>query len=218
MTTQPPDRMPQIPSSVRVCRRCFVGPAIVFLAALVTSCQLLAQALPDSGTMARPAILGTLESGKYSNPMIGFELQLDPQCDFQDEARDIQFSRNFSQRLILTLNCGQDMLLLSSFPLHADDYSNLKQNAQVSLEGTMAGGGFQKRGRWKQGAVGGAKVLVQELTATTDAGPQAGFYYAMLIGRRYLSVLTMGPEADRAQLGEFLLKMNIKTSAQRPAI
>ena len=186
---------------------------ILALAALASSCQLSAQALPSSEQAGRPPIFGSLEAGKYSNPMIGFELQLDRQCLFQDEARDLEFSRTFSQRLTLTLSCGPDRILLSSLPLHADEHVNLKRDAQVSLDGTVAGGGFQKRGRWKEKTLDGAKVLVQELAATSDAGPQAGFYYALMIGRRYLSVLTIGPEADKAQLSEFLSKMHIELNA-----
>jgi len=200
--------------AIRACRIILLQLTILVVAAVASYCQLSAQAPPNSGTPERPPILGTLESGKYSNPMIGFELQLDPQCVFQDEARDSKFSRTFSQRLTLTLSCGPDRILLSSLPLHADEHVNLKRDAQVSLEGTVAGSGFQKRGRWKEQNVGGTKVLVQEVAGTSDASPQAGFYYALMIGRRYLSLLTIGPEADKAQLGELLSKMNLKPTAQ----
>ncbi|MFL6437090.1 MAG: hypothetical protein ACJ71Q_05885 [Terriglobales bacterium] len=200
--------------AVRLCRVMFLQLTILAMAALASSCQLSAQASPNSGTPERPPILGTLDAGKYSNPMIGFELQLDPQCVFQDEARDSKFSRTFSQRLTLTLSCGPDRILLSSLPLHADEHVNLKRDAQISLEGTVNGGGFQKRGRWKEQTVGATKVLVQEIAATSDTGPQSGFYYALMIGRQYLSILTIGPEADKALLGEFLSKMSLKPNAQ----
>jgi hypothetical protein len=79
--------------------------------------------------------------------MIGFELQLDPACSLADEDAALSWSTKFSQRLNLGLRCGDNAILLESFPLHADEKLDLKRDAQVSVEGAMDGGGFKRRGR-----------------------------------------------------------------------
>lgn len=89
----------------------------------------------------RPAILGSLDNAKYINHVIGFELQLDPACTFDDESLAIASSTQFPQRLSLALRCGDNLVLLSSFPLHADEQVDLARDAQPSLEGAMASGG-----------------------------------------------------------------------------
>src|SRR4029077_20204291 len=93
---------------------------LLLLSALLIPCATKAQS-PASDTATRPAILGSLQKGKYSNPIIGFDLQLDPACTFADEARAIAWSAQFSQRLSLALRCGDNLFLLSSFPVHADE-------------------------------------------------------------------------------------------------
>jgi hypothetical protein len=157
----------------------------------------------------RPAILGNLEQGKYSNPIIGFELQLDPACTFVDEARAIAWSTQFSQRLKLALRCGDNLFLLSSFPVHADEKINLKRDAQISLQGAMDGGGFKKHGAFLNRTVSGTEVLVQELSRHGDSGQELGFYHAFMIGRRYVSILTIGSEANKAVLSNFISKLMI---------
>jgi hypothetical protein len=165
---------------------------------------------PASDTATRPAILGRLEKGKYSNPIIGFELQLDPACTFADEARAIAWSTQLSQRLSLALRCGDNLFLLSSFPVHADEKINLKRDAQVSLQGAMDGGGFKKHGGWQNRSVSGTEVLVQELSRRGALGQELGFYHAFMIGRRYVAILTIGPEANKAELSQATAKLRIK--------
>ena len=179
---------------------------LLLFSALLISCAATAQ----SPTATRPAILGSLERGKYSNPMIGFELQMDPACTFADEARAIAWSTQFSQRLSLALRCGDNLFLLSSFPVHADEKIDVKRDAQVSLRGAMDGGGFKKHGGWLKRTVSGTEVLVQELSRHGDSGQELGFYYAFVIGRRYVSILTIGPEANKAELSQATAKLIIK--------
>jgi hypothetical protein len=163
-----------------------------------------------SDKAARPAILGNLEKGKYSNPMIGFELQLDPACTFADEARAIAWSTQFRQRLSLPISCGDNLILLSSFPLHADEKVDLKRDAQVSLQGAMDGGGFKKRGRWQSHTEGGTEKLMQELVRHGDSGQELGFYVAFMIGRRYVSILAIGAEANKAELSQAAATLRIE--------
>jgi hypothetical protein len=132
----------------------------------------------------RPVVqpfLGSLENGKYSNRVIGFELQLDPACAFADEARAIAWSTQLPQRLSFSLRCGDNVVILSSFPLHADEEANLKTAAQPSLQGAMDGGGFKKHGGWLNEAAGGTSVL-QELVRRSNSGQELGFYYAAAAG------------------------------------
>jgi hypothetical protein len=89
-------------------------------------------------TPIRPAILGSQEKGKYVNHVIGFELQLDPACTFADESRAIARSTQLPQRLSLALRCGDNVVILSSFPLQADEHVNLRRDAQPSLQGAKA--------------------------------------------------------------------------------
>ena len=182
---------------------------LLLFSALVISCAAKAQS-PASETPARPAILGSLQDGKYFNPIIGFELQLDPACTFADEARAIAWSRQFSQRLSLGLRCGDNLFLLSSFPVHGDEEINLKRDAQVSLQGAMDGGGFKKHGGWQNRTVSGTVLLVQELSRHGDSGQELGFYHALMIGRRYVSILAIGPEANKAELSQATAKLRIK--------
>ena len=109
------------------------------LSALLISSVGAVQSATTPEVHSRPPILGTLDKGKYSNPMIGFELQLDAACVFVKEDQAIAWSTQFPQRLNLSIACGDDILLLSSFPLHADEKLDLKRDAQVSVEGVMAG-------------------------------------------------------------------------------
>jgi hypothetical protein len=168
-----------------------------------------AQSPTGSDTQARPTILGSLEKGKYSNHVIGFEVQLDPVCTFADESRAIAWSTQLPQRLSLALRCGDNLVVLSSFPLHADEQVNLRRDAQSSLQGAMDGGGFKKRGRWQNQTVGGTEVLVQELIRHGDSGQELGFYHAFMIGRRYVSILAVGPEANQRELSQAAATLRI---------
>ena len=182
---------------------------LLLFSALLIPCATSAQSSP-SDPATRPAILGSLEKGKYSNPLIGFELQLDPACTFADEARAIAWSTQLSERLSLALRCGDNLFLLSSFPVHADEKINLKRDAQTSLQGAMDGGGFKKQGGWQNRTVNGNEVMVQELSRHNDLGQEIGFYHAFMIGRRYVSILTIGPEANKAELSQAIAKLRIK--------
>ena len=165
---------------------------------------------PGPCTASRPAILGGLEEGKYSNPKIGFEIELDRACTFVDEVRAIAWSTQFSERLNAALRCGDNLYLLSSFPLHADETTNLKRDAGVSLQGVMDGGGFKKHGGWETRTVSGTEVLVQELSRRGESGQEVGFYHAFMAGRRYVSILAIGPEGKKAELGQTTAKVRIK--------
>jgi hypothetical protein len=186
--------------------RIFHGGTL-FLRLLLFSTLLIPRAAkaqsPASDTATRPAILGSLEKGEYSNPIIGSELQVDPTCTLADEARAIAWSTQFSQRLSLALRCGDNLFLLSSFPVHADEKINLKR-------GAMDRGGFKKHGGWQNRTVSGTELLVQELSRHGDSGQELGFYHAFMIGRRYVSILTIGPEANKAELSQATAKLRIK--------
>lgn len=184
--------------------------AVALFSALLVPCTVKAQSPTASDMATRPAILGSLEKGKYSNPVIGFELQLDPACTFADEARAIAWSTKFSQRLSLALGCGDNLFLLSSFPLHADEEINLERDAQPSLQGAMDGGGFKKHGGWQNRTANGTEVLVQELSRHGDSGQEVGFYYTFMIGRRYVSILAIGPKANKAELSQTAAKLRIE--------
>jgi len=186
---------------------------------LILSSALLAPALlgaqssnvSSSETATRPAILGTLDKGKYSNTMIGFELQLDPACIPAEEDAAIEWSTRFSQRLNLGLRCGDNAILLNSFPLHADEKLDLKRDAQVSIEGAMDGGGYKRRGRLQSHISGKTEVLVQELTGRDESGRELlGFYNAFMVGRRYVSVFAIGPKANEETLRQAADKLSIK--------
>jgi hypothetical protein len=169
---------------------------------------------PVSDTATRPAILGSFENGKYSNPMIGFELQLNPACIYADEARAISWSTQLPQRLSLSLRCGNNLVLLSSFPLHSDETANLNSDAESSLQNVLDGGGFRKRGRWQNQIAGGIEVLVQELFRHGESGRELGFYNAFMIGRRYVSLLAVGPETNKEELRQAAATLRIAPKPQ----
>jgi len=179
------------------------------LPALLISSVLTAQSPTASEVHSRPPILGTLDKGKYSNPMIGFELQLDAACTFVKEDQAIAWSTQFRQRLNLSIVCGNDLVLLNSFPLHADEKLNLKRDAEVSLQGAMDGGGFKRHGHWQSHTTGGTEVLIQELVRQGDSGQELGFYHAFMVGRRYVSILAIGPEVDRVPLSQASVNLGI---------
>ena len=167
-----------------------------------------------SDTATRPAILGSLENGRYSNPIIGFELQLNQACIYADEARAISWSTQLPQRLSLPLRCGNNLVLLSSYPLHSDEKVNLNRDAESSLQGVMDGGGFKKRGRWQNQTVGGVEVLVQELFRHGESGQELGYYNAFMIGRRYVSLLAVGPETNKEELRQAAATLRIAPKPQ----
>jgi hypothetical protein len=189
-------------------------PILLILLSSLTPVLLRAQSPNGSSSEAatRPAILGTLDRGKYSNTVIGFELQLDPACTLADEDAAISWSTEFSQRLNLDLRCGDNAILLSSFPLHADEKLDLKRDAQVSLEGAMDGGGFKRRGRLQSHSTGKTETVVQELTGRDQSGQELlGFYNAFMVGRRYVSIFAIGPKENEATLSQAADKLSIKT-------
>ena len=198
-------------NTVRICRGGSLLLCLLLFSALLVPFAVRAQSPVASDAATRPAILGSLEKGKYFNPIIGFELQLNPACTFADEARAIAWSTQFSQRLSLALRCGDNLFLLSSFPVHADEKVDLRRDAQASLQGAMDGGGFKKHGGWQNRTVSGTEVLVQELSRHGDLGQEIGFYHAFMIGRRYVSILTIGPEANKTELGQAVAKLTIET-------
>jgi len=182
----------------------------LLLSMCFSTCALRAQSRSGLDTLTRPEILGTLEQGKYFNHVIGFEIQLDPNCTFADESRAIAWSTQFPERLDLAIRCGDVVVLLNSFPLHGDEEADLRRDAQVSLQGVMDGGGFKKRGSWQSLTKGATDVLVQELTRHRNSSKELGFYHALMIGRRYVSILATGPEANRAQLSRVATTLRIK--------
>jgi hypothetical protein len=181
-----------------------------FLSLFLVPSTMRGQSPVRAGMPTRPAILGRLDKGKYINHVIGFELQLDPACTFDDESLAIASSTQFPQRLSLALRCGDNLVLLSSFPLHADEQVDLERDAQTSLEGAMDGGGFKMRGGWQKQVAGGTKVLVQELVRNADSSRELGFYHAFMIGRRYVSIFAVGPEAHRRELSETAATLRIE--------
>jgi hypothetical protein len=60
--------------------------------------------------------------------------------------------------------------------------------------------GFKKRGGWQSLKTGGIDVVVQELVRLGKSGNEVGSYQAFVIGRRYVSILAIGAEANRVQL------------------
>ena len=175
-------------------------------------CALEAQSQSLPGVSSRPAILGTLEQGKYSNQVIGFEIQMDPACAFADESRAIAFSTQLPQRLNLAIRCEENLFVLSSFPLHADEEANLARDAHVSLQGAMDAGGFKKRGHRQSLTIDGTDILAQELMRHGSSGNEVGSYNAFMIGRRYVSILAIGPEANKAQLSRVATTLKIEPS------
>jgi hypothetical protein len=151
---------------------------LLLFSALLIPCPTSAQSSASDPT-TRPAILGSLEKGKYSNPLIGFELQLDPDCTFADEARAIAWSTQLSQRLSLALRCGDNPFLLSSFPVHADEKINLKRDAQASLQGRNGWRRLQKAGgvaepywEWNRGT--GKALATECLYISQELGRMLG--------------------------------------------
>ena len=186
---------------------------LALLSALLGSSALTAQTSPVAKAGARPPILGTFDKGKYSNPIIGFELQLDAACALADEDRAIAWSTNFSQRLNLALRCGDDLILLSSFPLHPDETLNLRRDTEVSVEGAIDGGGFKRRDRLQSHVTGGTEMFVQELTRRGDSGQELGFYSAFMVGRRYVSIFAIGPKTDEGALRQAAANLRIEPRA-----
>ena len=74
----------------------------------------------------------------------------------------------------------------------------------------MSGGGFKKLGRWQDQRAEATEMLVQELTRHGNSGKELGFYYAFMIRRRYVSILAIGPEANKAELSQVAAKLKIE--------
>jgi hypothetical protein len=70
--------------------------------------------------------------------------------------------------------------------------------------------GNKKRGGWQKQTAGGTEVLVQELIRHGDLAHELGFYYAFMIGRRYVSILAVGPEANRKELRQAAATLRIE--------
>jgi hypothetical protein len=138
-----------------------------------------AQSPAEADANNRPAILGTLDKGKYSNRVIGFEIEPDPPFAIANEARAIEWTQQMPQRLNLTIRCGDDTVTLGSFPLYPDEQADLKTQAEPTLKGTIDSLGFknevvgrrQARAELKRGSrnlQGGATPTKQCLASTAD--------------------------------------------------
>jgi len=173
-----------------------------------------AQSPAEADANSRPALLGTLDKGTYSNRVIGFEIQLDPVCAITNEARAIERAHQIPPRLSLTIRCGDDKVMLASFQLFADEKADLITQADPSLAGTIDGLGFRKRGDWQKMTTNGTEVLVQEIVGPSDSDDAAlGFYRAFLIGRRYVSILSIGPKGHRPQLSQIGATLRVQAKA-----
>lgn len=187
--------------------------SLVLLLVCLASCEMKAQSPAQSDSNGHPAILGTLDKGKYSNHIIGFEIQLDPVCAITNEARAIERAHQFPQRLSLTIRCGDDTVMLGSFPLYPDEQADLRTQADPSLAGTVDGLRFNKRGDWQGMTTSGTEILVQELAGRSDSDEALlGFYNAFLVGRRYVSILAIGPEKHKPQLSQIGTTLRIDTN------
>ena len=167
--------------------------SLVLLSVFLASYATRAQSPTDANS--RPAVLGTLDGGKYSNRVIGFENQLDPVCAIANEARAIERAHQLPQRLSLTIRCGDDTVMLGSFPIHPDEQADLRTQADPSLAGTIDGLKFKKRGGWQKTTTNGTEMLVQELAGRVDSQEALAFYRALLIGRRYDQFLRLAPKS-----------------------
>lgn len=187
--------------------------SLVLLSVCLASCAMKAQSPAEADANSRPAILGTLDKGTYSNRVIGFEVRLAPVCAITNEARAIEFAHQFPQRLSLTIHCGDDTVMLGSFPLYPDEQADLRTQADPSLAGAIDGLRFNKRGHWQKITTNGTKGLVQELAGRSDSDAATlGFYYGFLIGRRYISIVAYGPKEHRPQLSQIGTTLRIETS------
>ncbi len=199
-------------------RRLALLRSLVLLSVCLASCTMKAQSPDEADANSRPAILGTLDKGTYSNRVIGFEIRLDPVCAIANEARAIERLHQSPQRLSLMIHCGDDTVMLSSFPLYPDEQADLRTQADPSLAGTVDGLEFSKRGDWQKMTTNGIEMLVQELAGRSDSDDAAlGFYRAFLIGRRYVSILAIGPKEHRPQLSQIGTPLRIETSPAQTA-
>lgn len=172
-------------------------PAVVKMAAQSLTAPEPAAALPP--------ILGSLEKGTYSNPVLGFELQVGPGCAFSDEAESVAESRRLPRRLGLNIQCENKLLVIISFPLEPDE--KLEGATRPSLAGVEDGGGYKKVGNLKTSNVGGNEVLTQELRRHGEKGEESAFYNAFVVGRGYVVILVEGPKANKPDLQRTLSEL-----------
>jgi len=184
----------------------------VWLPLMAAACLCCGRTAAQTSDASRPPILGEWKNGSYSNHVLGVELQLSSDCVLANEADSIAFSTQLPQRLRLAIQCGPAMYLLTSFPLHDDEPSDLKTAAEPSLAGAKDGGGYQGRGGWKKASVGKTPVLFHELSRSGHGNRESAFYFAMLIGRRYFAILANGPESAGSSLSQTLNNLKIQTS------
>jgi len=177
---------------------------------MAAACLCCGRTAAQTSDSSRPPILGEWKEGRYSNQVLGVELQLSSDCVLANEADSIAFSTQLPQRLGLTIQCGPTTYVLMSFPLHEDEPSDLKTAAEPSLAGARDGGEFHGRGGWQKASVGKTPVLFHELSRSVDGNRESAFYFAMLIGRRYFSILANGPESARSSLSQTLNKLKIQ--------
>jgi hypothetical protein len=175
------------------------------------ACAAGAQSPGVSGTSTRPpipAIVGSLEQGKYSNPVIGFEIQLDPTCAFDDKS----LGGASPTQLGLSIPCGTgSMVILMSFQL--DEGANLKADcASPSLKSTISALDFKKSGDWQSQRIAGTDVQIQELRRHGNPGNRLAFYNAFMVGRNCVSIIALGPEANRTELSKIAATLKIDPS------
>src|SRR5215469_258862 len=130
-------------------RRLALLRSVVLFSVCLASCAMKAQSPAEADANSRPAILGTLDKGTYSNHVIGFQIRVDPVCAIANEARAIERLHQSPQRPSLMIHCGDDAVMLSSFPVHLDEQVDLRTQADPSLAGTVDGLGFSRRGDWQ---------------------------------------------------------------------
>jgi len=182
----------------------------------IASCAMQAQSPVQSPVNDHPGILGTLDQGRYSNHTIGFSIQLDNACAIVNEAAATEWVHRFPQRLALSIRCTDYTVTLVSWPLHSDESADLIFQASPSVAGAIdglrenQGLEFKKRGGWQKVTAGGTKLIVQELAARGESGEEVlGLYNGFLIGRRYISILVIGPRKNDPQLRHIVATLKL---------
>jgi len=66
--------------------------------------------------------------------------------------------------------CGDNLFVLSSFPVHADEKINLKGTHKSRCRAQWMAAASKKHGGWENRPVSVTEVLVQELSRHGDSG------------------------------------------------
>ena len=151
----------------------------------------LAPSQSSTASPSKPAILGNLSQGKYSNPVLGIQFELPAGWQIDDPEGSEKFSKQLPSRMHLHFTSGDDQIFLSATPLEPDE--KLGSVFGISLRGVSDAAGLHTAAKRTKDTWEGHEMLSQKVNRKVQTGTETGVYRGFALKGFYISILDLGP-------------------------